>query len=204
MSGSGRRLAAAAALAAALVLGGCAAATEQAQPEPTAPSAPAAAEPGDADAALPAPPPPPVEDDASQQGALDAAKAAVTAFARPALDPGQWWAELVPLLSPAAAAAYEGTDPQAVPASAVTGPPRPTPSVSAYLSTVLVPTDAGEYAVLLVREGDGSPWLVERFTPVDAADPSEPADPSGALTPPPDVPAAPPRTQPEVQPEPAP
>jgi hypothetical protein len=194
MSGSGRRLAAAAALAAALVLGGCAAATEQAQPEPTAATASAEPEPGDADAALPAPPPPPTEDDASQEAALDTATAAVTAFARPALEPGQWWAELVPLLSPAAAAAYEGTDPQAVPASAVTGPPRPTSSVSAYLSTVLVPTDAGEYAVLLVREGDGSPWLVERFTPVDAADPSE------ALTPPPDVPATPPQTQPEPTP----
>ncbi|MGY1592913.1 hypothetical protein ACI79D_13110 [Geodermatophilus sp. SYSU D00708] len=178
MSGSGRRLAAAAALGAALVLGGCAAPTEQAQPEPTTQSAAPAPEPGDADAALPAPPPQPTEDDASQQAALDAATAAVTAFARPALEPGQWWAELAPLLSPAAAVAYEGTDPQAVPATAVTGPPRPTPSVSAYLSTVLVPTDAGEYAVLLVREGDGSPWLVERFTPVDAA------DPSAALTPP--------------------
>jgi hypothetical protein len=185
MSGSGRRVAAATALAAALVLGGCAAVPERAQPEPTAASASPAPEPGDAHAALPAPPAPPTEDDASQQAALDAATAAVTAFARPALDPAQWWTELAPLLSPAAAVAYEGTDPQAVPASAVTGPARPTPSVSGYLSTVLVPTDAGEYAVLLVREGDGSPWLVERFTPVD------PADPSGAVPPPPDPVASP-------------
>jgi hypothetical protein len=179
MSGSGRRLAASAALAAALVLGGCAAAAERAQPQPTAASTSPAAEPGDAHAALPAPPPPPTEDDASQQAALAAATAAVTAFARPTLEPARWWTELAPLLSPAAAVAYAGTDPQAVPASAVTGPARPTPSVSAYLSTVLVPTDAGEYAVLLVREGDGTPWLVERFTPVDAA------DPSGAGAPPP-------------------
>ncbi|MGY1689436.1 hypothetical protein [Geodermatophilus sp. SYSU D01105] len=195
MSGSGRRLAAAAALVASLVLGGCAAAADPVQPVATSPAAPSP-DPGDAHAALPAPPPPPTEDDASHQAALEAATAALTAFARPALDPGQWWAELAPLLSPTAAAAYEGTDPQAVPASAVTGPARPTPSVSAYLATVLVPTDAGEYAVLLAREGGDSPWLVERITPVD------PADPSGALTPPADTPTPLPEDEPGTLPEP--
>ncbi|MGY1703815.1 hypothetical protein ACI79C_04510 [Geodermatophilus sp. SYSU D00697] len=195
MSGSGRRLAAAAALVASLVLGGCAAAADPVQPAATSSAAPSP-DPGDAHAALPAPPPPPTEDDASQRAALEAATAALTAFARPALDPAQWWAELAPLLSPTAAAAYEGTDPQAVPASAVTGPARPTPSVSAYLATVLFPTDAGEYAVLLAREGGDSPWLVERITPVD------PIDPSGALTPPADTPIPLPQDEPGTLPEP--
>jgi hypothetical protein len=181
MSRSRRCAAAVAALAAVLVLAGCgtapaAAPRLQATPEPTT-------QPGDVDADLPAPLPSPADDDTSRTTALDAATAALAAFARPALDPAQWWAELQPLLSPAAAVAYEGTDPAAVPASAVTGPPQATPAVSGYLATVLVPTDAGDYAVLLVREGDGAPWLVERITPVESTDPPAP----GALTPPPDA-----------------
>ncbi|MGY1634285.1 hypothetical protein ACI784_21510 [Geodermatophilus sp. SYSU D01186] len=165
-------------LAAALALAGCSDAPAADEPQPQATTEPTVVA-GDADAMLPPAPPAPTDDDASRSAALDAASAAVTAFARPTLDPAQWWAELQPLLSPAAATAYEGTDPAAVPASAVTGPPQPTPAVSAYLSTVLVPTDAGEYAVLLVREGDGAPWLVERITPVESAGASP-----GAVTPP--------------------
>jgi hypothetical protein len=182
MPGSGQRLTAAAALAAALVLGGCSSGAERAQPAPE-PTAAATTGPGDDHADLPTPLPVPVDDADSQQAAFDAAIAALTAFARPDADPAQWWAELSPLLSPTAAVAYEGTSPDQVPASAVTGLPRPTPAVSPYLSTVLVPTDAGEYAVLLVREGEGSPWLVERITPVASADPAE----SEALTPPTDT-----------------
>jgi hypothetical protein len=182
MSGSGRRLTAAAALAAALVLGGCGSGADRAQPAPEPTAAPTTG-PGDAHVDLPTPLPVPVDDADSQQAALDAASAALTVFARPDADPEQWWAELSPLLSPTAAVAYEGTSPEQVPASAVTGLPRPTPAVSPYLSTVLVPTDAGEYAVLLVREGAGSPWLVERITPVAPADPAE----SEAVTPPSDA-----------------
>lgn len=37
------------------------------------------------------------------------------AFAWPALDEDTWWAELEPLLSPAGAAGYVGTDPANVP-----------------------------------------------------------------------------------------
>ncbi|MGY1638774.1 hypothetical protein ACI78V_19170 [Geodermatophilus sp. SYSU D00742] len=179
MSSSRRGITAVAALATALLLTGCGGAPAgdeprtEASPEPTAP--------GDADADLPAPLPSPVDDDVSRTAALDAATTALTAFARPTVDPARWWTELQPLLSPAAAAAYEGTDPAAVPASAVTGPPRATPAVSGYLATVLVPTDAGEYAVLLVREGDGAPWLVERITPVESTGTATPE----ALTPPP-------------------
>jgi hypothetical protein len=180
MRSSRRGLAAVTALAAALALAGCSSAPSAAEPQPQATPEPTVA-PGDADAQLPPAPPSPADDNAARTAALDAATAALTAFARPALDPAQWWTELQPLLSPAAAAAYEGTDPAAVPASAVTGPPQPTPAVSGFLATVLVPTDAGEYAVLLVREGDGAPWLVERITPVESAGTSP-----GALPPPAD------------------
>jgi hypothetical protein len=100
----------------------------------------------------------------------------MTAFARADLDAGTWWAEFSPFLSPSATVAYEGTDPELVPVSAVTGAPLPTPAVSPYLATVRVPTDAGQYAVLLVREGAGAPWLVERITPVETAAPAVPED----------------------------
>ncbi len=181
MTSSRPHFAGAAALAAALLLSGCGGAPERPAPRPE-PTAAASTAPGDADAELPPPPPSPTDDAASRSAALDAAAAALTAFARPDVDAGRWWSELAPLLSPAAAVAYEGTDPQAVPASAVTGPPRPTPGGSPYLASVLVPTDAGEYAVLLAREGAGTPWLVERITPVEQAGTPE----SGALTPPTD------------------
>jgi hypothetical protein len=115
---------------------------------------------------LPTPLPPPTSDAESDSSAVAQATAAVTAFARPALDAETWWAELTPLLSPAALEAYAGTDPAEVPASEVTGEGWPGESASDYLATVFVPTDAGEYAVLLVREGGGAPWLVERISQV--------------------------------------
>jgi hypothetical protein len=87
------------------------------------------------------------------------------AFARPDVASDAWWEELEPLLSPAAAAAYAGTDPANVPARAVTGPARLVGEDSAYLAPVAVPTDVGAYQVLLSRAGHGSPWRVERFTP---------------------------------------
>jgi hypothetical protein len=117
---------------------------------------------------LPAPLPQPTDDVPSQDAALALASEAVTAFARPEVSPDQWWAELSPLLSPAALVAYSGTDPVEVPAREVIGPARTGVSPSAFLSTVFVPTDAGEYAVLMVREGSGAPWLVERITRVPA------------------------------------
>jgi hypothetical protein len=117
---------------------------------------------------LPTPLPQPTDDPASEESAIAQATAAVTAFARPDLDPEAWWDGLAPLLSPAALEAYAGTDPAEVPASAVTGAAWSGESPSSYLATVFVPTDVGEYAVLLVREGGGTPWLVERISQVQA------------------------------------
>jgi hypothetical protein len=192
MSSSRRCRTGAAALAAALLLGACGGAPDRPEPRPEPPAA-IAEEPGDADADLPVALPSPTDDADSQQAALDAAEAAMTAFARPDLAAEDWWAALSPLLSPTAAVAYEATDPALVPASAVTGAPLPTPAVSAYLSTVRVPTDAGDYAVLLVREGAGAPWLVERITPVASAVPATPdaAVPADPATPDAEVPAVP-------------
>ena len=170
-------------LVAVLALAGCTGAAR----EPAARSAPdaAASVAGDADAQLPPPPPHPTDDPGSQQSALDTATAAVTAFARPDVSAEQWWAELAPMLTPTAAEAYAGTDPAEVPARAVTGPAVLGPSPTSYLATVVVPTDAGEYAVLLSREGAGAPWLVERITPVEPTGPLDPGtgSPAGAQPP---------------------
>jgi hypothetical protein len=158
----------AALLAAIVVLPACSTAPAGSRPAEAAPSATATL-PGHAEGStLPTPLPQPTDDPASEQSAIAQATAAVTAFARPDLDPEAWWDGLAPLLSPAALEAYAGTDPAEVPASAVTGAAWPGESPSSYLATVFVPTDAGEYAVLLVREGGGTPWLVERISPVQA------------------------------------
>lgn len=89
----------------------------------------------------------------------------MAAFLQVELDPESWLTQLSPHLSPTARAAYFGTDPLEVPARQVTGPARYEGSTSAYLATVVVPTDVGDYRLLLVREGQDAPWLVETLTP---------------------------------------
>ena len=144
---------------------------------PQATATTAAPGPGDAGHVLPPPPPHPTDDAASDQAALEVGTAAVTAFARPDLSAEQWWAGLAPLLSPAATEAYQGTDPAEVPAHAVTGPAWSGESESTFLALTFVPTDAGDYAVMLVRDGGSAPWLVERISlvPADATDAADPS-----------------------------
>ncbi len=128
--------------------------------------------PHDLDMAVPSPPLPPTADDTSGAAALDVATRAVAAFARPGLDADTWWTELAPMLSPAAQAAYVGTDPAEIPVTGVSGEPHVVDDVSSpYLATVAVPTDSGVYAVLLSRTGAGAPWLIERLDP-PATDPA--------------------------------
>jgi hypothetical protein len=143
---------------------------------PQATATTAAPGPGDAGHALPPPPPHPTDDATSDQAALAVGTAAVTAFARPDLPAELWWAGLSPLLSPAATEAYVGTDPAEVPAHTVTGPAWSGESESTFLALTFVPTDAGDYAVLLVRDGGNAPWLVERISlvPADATDSATP------------------------------
>lgn len=119
----------------------------------------------DEDEDLPTAQPYPTWDDAARGDALETARAAMTAFARPGVGRATWWADLGPLLSPAAATAYVGVDPANVPARAVTGDATLTEESSTYLAPVAVPTDVGAYLVLLSRQGQGSLWLVERITP---------------------------------------
>jgi len=123
--------------------------------------------PGDTRADLPAPQPAPTDDIASRLEAETVAAAAMTSFVRVDLLAGDWWSQLSTHLSADAASAYYGTDPLQVPARAVTGAPRWDGSTSAYLANVVVPTDVGDYKLLLVRDAQGSPWLVQTITPPD-------------------------------------
>ena len=121
--------------------------------------------PGDAEESARPAPVMPAQDAASSAASVDLAQRAMTAFARPAVDEQAWFTELAPLLTPDARSAYYGTNPAEVPAHAVTGLGRAEDSPSAFLAYVVVPTDVGEYRVLLSREGGDTGWLVEELTP---------------------------------------
>lgn len=80
----------------------------------------------------------------------------------------QWWKQLEPLLTPAAAQAYDGTDPTSGRSIKITGGPKLVNGGSAYLARVHLATNQGTYMVLLSRDGAGDPWLIERFTPPES------------------------------------
>lgn len=106
----------------------------------------------------------PAQDATSSTAAVDLAQRAMTAFARPTLDAATWSTELAPFLTPTARSAYVATDPAEVPPTTVTGPGRGEDSPSAFLAYVTVPTDVGDYRLLLSRESGDTGWLVETIT----------------------------------------
>ncbi|MFV0452771.1 MAG: hypothetical protein ACK5LS_11135 [Propioniciclava sp.] len=108
-------------------------------------------------------------DDASRAAVIDAAEAAMAAFARPDLDYDTWWGGVEPLLTQAAAEDYAWVDPANIPVTRVTGDGFIVNDTSVYVATVEVPTDAGRYQVLLSRTDATTGWLVERFTPIEDA-----------------------------------
>jgi hypothetical protein len=146
-----------------IALAGCAAFPGR-SPE-ARPTASAAAPVDPLDDVRPSPQRYPTDDPPSVQAALEGGTAVMTAFARPDENADTWWAAVSPLLTPAAETAYSGTDPAEIPASAITGTAWLGQSPSPFLATVFVPTDAGNYVVLLVREDAAAPWLAERITP---------------------------------------
>lgn len=123
--------------------------------------------PNDVAAELPTPAAYPSDDAASRAAAQDTAADAMAAFVRVDLTADEWLARLSALLTVDAASAFYGTDPLEVPARAVTGAARWGSSTSVYLAEVVVPTDVGDYRLMLVREGQGTPWLVQAITPPD-------------------------------------
>lgn len=100
-----------------------------------------------------------------RQAAVDAAVAALTAYARPDLDAETWWAELSPLLNENARRDYAYVQPRAIQATQVTGVGVITDDTATLIVRVEVPSDVGIYEILLNRRDGASPWLVARFTP---------------------------------------
>ncbi len=169
------------ALAAALVLAGCTGQDEGATPTTPSSTTPSPTMP-DLDQFTPPPSgvidedtgetvepkPVPTWDDASREAVVDAAEAALRAFAQPDLDYDTWWAGLEPLLTQDAAVDYAYVDPANIPVRKVTGEGVIVEDTSAYVATVEVPTDAGNYHVLLIRQDAASPWLVSRISPEES------------------------------------
>ncbi|RDH95053.1 hypothetical protein DEU32_11418 [Curtobacterium sp. AG1037] len=97
----------------------------------------------------------------------------MTAFVQRDQPYDAWWKNLSPYLTPDGVYAFEYTDPQNVPASKVTGPGQVSAAPSATSITVLVPTDIGQYQVVLDRRAeDGTepgPWLVDNLTPPEGS-----------------------------------
>jgi len=109
--------------------------------------------------------PVPEWDQASRDSALRAANEVMTAFARPDLSFEQWWAALQPMLDQQASRDYSYMEPSVIPVTTVTGEGALLDVDSAYIARVAVPTDAGEYTVLLSRVDADAPWLASRMTP---------------------------------------
>lgn len=88
-----------------------------------------------------------------------AAVAFLIDFARPTtpLTEEEWWAQVEDHLTDTAAADYNGTDPQQVPFTTITGPAviLPTIAPTDLLIIARVPTDAGYYRVHLERDATG-------------------------------------------------
>ncbi|MDO5645930.1 MAG: hypothetical protein Q4G21_09650 [Dermabacter sp.] len=169
--------------AAALVLTGCTAQDEGSAPTTSSSSSPTASESSAGLDQFPTAPsgvidedtgetieprPVPQWDEASQEDVVSRAENAMRAFARPDLDEDTWWAELEPLLTDTGAMDYSYVDPANIPAREVTGPGVIIEDSSAYVATVEVPTDAGTYQILLIRQDAASPWLVSRITPQES------------------------------------
>jgi type IV secretory pathway VirB10-like protein len=100
------------------------------------------------------------EDQAKQFTAYaKAAEAFMADFARAAatVTEQQWWSKVSGHLSEQAVTAYEGTDPQNVPFTAVTGPATIVPSdaPTQLLAIARVPTDSGWYRVEMTTTADG-------------------------------------------------
>lgn len=107
----------------------------------------------------------PTWDDAARVDVQGAAATAVAAWARPDLDYDAWWSGLSPALSESARQTFGTIDPAFIPATTVTGDAVLEDESSPWLATLLVPTDAGDVRVLMVRDGAEAPWFMERIDP---------------------------------------
>jgi hypothetical protein len=100
---------------------------------------------------------------AASAAASKTASTVMGLYARPTVGAQAWLNGLDPYLTQDAAAAFAGTDPSTIPARQVTGSALVLPASTAEGAPVAVPTDAGTYQLLLLRNGPG--WLVDQITP---------------------------------------
>lgn len=107
----------------------------------------------------------PTWDDASRDAVVQAATATMTAFAQPGADHDTWWAGLREHVTPESAPDLVLVDPANIPASRVTGDGRIAANTSAAVATVVVPTDSGDWTLVMVRASGADPWLADRITP---------------------------------------
>ena len=92
---------------------------------------------------------------------VSSATAVLEAWGNRGLDYPWWWAELEPLLSPGARAAYAHTDPEQLPAI---GEVRPVAEqVAGTTATVWFRTDAGRFGVDLSRTAGDDAWRAHRI-----------------------------------------
>lgn len=113
----------------------------------------------------------PVQTASSEQlsAAVTTAQRAMTVFVSHQANAAAWWGQFKAFLDDQAQFAWEGTNPQLVPATKVTGRPIVSASSGATNATVLVPTNVGQYLVELDRESDpdagAGAWLIHNITP---------------------------------------
>jgi hypothetical protein len=79
------------------------------------------------------------------------------AWAQPVLPAARWWAGVAPWCQPSYAELLRTVDPANIPATRITGPPRPV-SQQSGLATYTVATDAGVLTITVAALGGR--WLV--------------------------------------------
>jgi len=99
---------------------------------------------------------------AAANAAAKTATTVMSLYARPSSSAESWIDALDPYLTQGAAAAFAGTDPSTIPAHQVTGTAQILPVSTAQGALIDVPTDAGTYQLLLLKDGPG--WLVDQIT----------------------------------------
>ncbi|MEW1808419.1 hypothetical protein [Pseudarthrobacter sp. NPDC080039] len=105
-------------------------------------------------------------DEASKTAALDTATKAMTLYARPTVTDKEWIQDLGQILTTQATADYQYVDPANIPVTKITGTGQlKIDENNGFGCHVVVPTDAGDYDVQLLRSAADKPWQVNRFTP---------------------------------------
>jgi hypothetical protein len=108
----------------------------------------------------------PVWNEAAENAARSVAMLAMNDFARVDRDADAWSNALARWLTPQAASDFVDTDPAEVPVMEVIGPPKLVVDLNnGFGVTAIVPTDAGEYTVRLLRQSAEHPWKVTRIAP---------------------------------------